>query len=130
MLSLKSDFVMIFLIVYGFTYAIYEPTKHAALGVVNASVAVVDEDHSPLSRSLIDGLRVPYFLPPVEIEIGQINPMMNEGRYTFVVNIPPRFEADLKAGREPTLQVLADATTVTQAGVGGPPIFSTFSIAS
>ena len=124
LLSLRTDLVMMFLIVYGFTYAIYEPTKHAALGVINASVAVVDEDRSQLSRSLVDALRAPYFLPPAEIEIGQIDRAMDEGRYTFVIDIPPRFEADVKAGREPTLQVLADATAVTQAGVGASYIHS------
>ena len=86
--------------------------------MVNASVAVVDEDHSQLSRSLVDALRAPYFLPPVQIELNQVDHAMDNGRYTFVIDIPPRFEADVKAGREPVLQVLADATTVTQAGIG------------
>jgi ABC-2 type transport system permease protein len=43
---------------------------------------------------------------------------MDGGRYTFVIDIPPHFEADLKAGRHPSLQVLADATAMTQAGIG------------
>ncbi|HQW20718.1 MAG TPA: ABC transporter permease [Rhodocyclaceae bacterium] len=116
--SLKNDLVLVFLIIFSFTYAIYQPTKNAALGMVNASVAVVDEDHSQLSRSLVDALRAPYFLPPVQIELNQVDHAMDNGRYTFVIDIPPRFEADVKAGREPVLQVLADATTVTQAGIG------------
>ena len=116
--SLKSDMTLVFLIIFSFTYAIYEPTKNAALGVVNASVAVVDEDQSALSRSLIDALHAPYFLPPVEIEQSHSDRVMNEGRYTFVIDIPPRFEADVKSGRHPTIQILADASAVTQAGVG------------
>jgi len=122
--SLKSDLVLVFLIVFSFTYAIYQPTKHAAMGVVNASVAIIDEDRSALSRSLVDALRAPYFQPPVEIEISEIERAMDQGRYTFVIDIPPGFEADVKAGRDPTLQVLADATAVTQAGVGASYIHS------
>ncbi|MBP9218767.1 MAG: ABC transporter permease [Sterolibacterium sp.] len=116
--SLKSDLVLVFLIVFSFTYAIYQPAKNATLGVINASIAIVDEDHSSFSRSLKDALRPPYFLPPAEIGIDEIDRLMDEGRYTFVIDIPPRFEADLKAGRQPTLQILADASAVTQAGVG------------
>jgi len=116
--SLKSDPVLIFLIVFSFTYAIYQPAKNAALGMVNASVAVVDEDRSQLSRSLVDALRAPYFLAPVQIELDRVDRAMDEGRYTFIIDIPPRFEADVKARREPTLQVLADASAITQAGIG------------
>jgi ABC-2 type transport system permease protein len=36
----------------------------------------------------------------------------------FVVVIPPRFEQDLKAGRNPELQVNIDATAMQQAGIG------------
>jgi ABC-2 type transport system permease protein len=119
--SLKSDPVLVLLIVFSLTYSIYEPSKNAAMGMINASVAIVDEDRSQLSRSLVDALRAPYFLPPVEIELNQVDRAMDEGRYTFVIDIPPRFEADVKkmqAGREPTLQVLADASVITQAGIG------------
>ena len=36
----------------------------------------------------------------------------------FVVAIPPRFEHDLRAGRNPDLQVNIDATAMQQAGIG------------
>jgi ABC-2 type transport system permease protein len=36
----------------------------------------------------------------------------------FVVAIPPRFEKDLRAGRNPELQVNVDATAMQQAGIG------------
>jgi ABC-2 type transport system permease protein len=36
----------------------------------------------------------------------------------FVVVIPPRFEADLSAGRHPGVQVNIDATAMQQAGIG------------
>ena len=40
------------------------------------------------------------------------------GRDTFVLNIPPKFQADVSAGRAPTVQLNADATAVVQAGIG------------
>ena len=36
----------------------------------------------------------------------------------FVVAIPPRFERDLRAGRNPAIQVNIDATAMQQAGIG------------
>ncbi|SMB27220.1 putative transporter subunit: membrane component of ABC superfamily [Sterolibacterium denitrificans] len=116
--SLKTDLAMIFLIIFGFTYAVYQPTKNAAFGVINASIAVVDEDGSALSRQIIDTLGPPYFQPPAPLSLEQIDQAMDEGRHTFIIDIPPNFEADVKAGREPTVQILADATAVTQAGAG------------
>jgi ABC-2 type transport system permease protein len=106
------------LIVFCFTYAIYQPTRHAALGMVNASVAVVDEDRSPLTRNIVNALQPPYFLPPDELPADAVERVMDEGKYTFVIHLPSRFEADIRAGRHPEVQLLADATAVTQAGIG------------
>ena len=43
---------------------------------------------------------------------------MDQGRFMFVVTIPPRFERDLRAGRNPEIQVNIDATAMQQAGIG------------
>jgi ABC-2 type transport system permease protein len=43
---------------------------------------------------------------------------MDEGRFMFVVTIPPQFEADLRASRNPGLQLSIDATAMQQAGIG------------
>jgi ABC-2 type transport system permease protein len=43
---------------------------------------------------------------------------MDAGRYTFVIDIPPDFEADVLGGRRPQLQILVDATAMSQAGNG------------
>ncbi|MEZ5493942.1 MAG: hypothetical protein R3E61_04980 [Pseudomonadales bacterium] len=63
--SLRSDVVMCVLIVLSFTVFIIVPTKNAVMDMRNASVAVVDEDNTPLSRALIYALQQPYFKPPV-----------------------------------------------------------------
>ena len=43
---------------------------------------------------------------------------MDKGRFMFVVVIPPQFEDDLRAGRNPDIQVNIDATAMQQAGIG------------
>jgi len=116
--SLRNDLVMVVLIFYTFTYAIYTPAQHAQTELRNAAVAVVDEDHSQLSNRIRDGLLPPYFQRPVTLSARDIDAVMDAGRYTFVIDIPPDFEADLLAGRNTALQVNIDATAMTQAGHG------------
>jgi len=116
--SLRRDLVMVGLIVYAFTYAVYAPTQHAQTELKNASVAVVDEDRSQLSQRLRDALLQPLFQPPVELAANEIDGAMDSGSYTFVIDIPPKFEADVLAGRQPELQINVDATAMTHAGHG------------
>ena len=116
--SLRHDAVMMFLIVYAFTYAIYAPAKQASTEVRNAAVAIVDEDGSPLSRRIRDALLPPHFLPPVPLTVQEIDAGMDTGRYTFVIDIPPDFQTDVVRGRRPAIQLNVDATAMTQAGTG------------
>jgi ABC-2 type transport system permease protein len=118
MLSLARDPVLLILIAYSFTFSVYTPSKSAVMDVVNASVALVNEDDSEAARRVRDALLPPQFLPAAEIGFGDINRAMDAGKYTFVVDIPPRFEADLQRGRQPTVQVVTDATAMSQAGRG------------
>lgn len=116
--SLRRDLVMVGLIVYAFTYAVYAPTQHAQTELKNASIAVVDEDRSQLSQRLRDALLQPLFQPPAELAANEIDAAMDSGSYTFVIDIPPKFEADVRAGRQPELQINVDATAMTHAGHG------------
>ncbi|ELA01451.1 ABC-2 type transport system permease protein [Cupriavidus metallidurans] len=116
--SLFSDATLMILIVFAFTLAVYSVAKGIKAEVSNASVAIVDGDHSALSRRLRDAVQPPYFKPPVDIDRRDIDAELNRGRYIFAIEIPPRFEADVLAGRAPAVQVLVDATAMTQAGLG------------
>ncbi len=116
--SLRHDSVLLFLIVYSFTYAVYGPAKGARMELVDASVAVVDEDRSTLSHRIEDALMRPYFLPPGHLRAAEVEAAMDADRYTFVIDIPPRFQADVLAGRAPAIQVNVDATAMSQAGRG------------
>jgi ABC-2 type transport system permease protein len=124
--SLARDFALIGLIIYAFTYAVYGPAKGARMELRNASVAIVDEDHSALSARLVDALLPPLFLPSKYLANDQIDSAMDAGRYTFVIDIPPQFQSDVLAGRRPTVQVNVDATAMAQAGRGSGDISEIF----
>ncbi|MEJ2575706.1 MAG: ABC transporter permease [Gammaproteobacteria bacterium] len=118
MISLRHDPVLVLLIIYAFTFSIVAPARGVKLELVNASAAVVDEDRSLLSRRILDSLREPYFQKPERIDLRAIDPAMDAGRYTFVIDIPRRFQADLSEGKRPAVQVNVDATAMAQAGAG------------
>src|SRR3954465_14330569 len=113
-----SDIVMVFFGVYAFTLAIYVQATGTSSEVNNASIAFVDEDGSALSKELMNAFYPPRFKDPEAITADQIQEQMDRGKYMFVVVIPPRFEHDLRAGRNPAIQVNIDATAMQQAGIG------------
>ncbi len=116
--SLVSDLVMVIFVVYAFTLAIYVQATGTSSEVNNASIGFVDEDRSALSNELFNAFYPPRFKFPVRIDAEAAQAEMDQGRLMFVVAIPPRFERDLVAGRNPSLQVNIDATAMQQAGIG------------
>lgn len=124
--SLRRDAVMMVLIVYTFSFAVYVPSRHAQTELRNGSVALVDADRSQLSARIGDALMAPYMQPPVWIDARRTDAVLDSGEFTFVVEIPPRFQADAAAGRRPAAQVLIDATAITQAAQGAAYIRSVF----
>jgi ABC-2 type transport system permease protein len=116
--SLFSDAVMVFLIIWAFSFAIYSQATGLTDDVHNASIAFVDEDRSALSRAVQNAFYQPYFQRPQEITASQIDDAMNRDLFMFVVVIPPRFEEDVRRGRQPSVQIDIDATAVAQAGLG------------
>ena len=122
--SLRSDVVLIALVAYAFTVSIYTQARGTSSEVNNASIAFVDEDQSQLSQHLASCFYPPRFKPPGTLRAGEVDRAMSEGRYMFVVVIPPRFEADLRAGRRTEVQVNIDATAMYQASNGASYIQS------
>ncbi|MFZ3483349.1 ABC transporter permease [Sphingomonas sp. 3-13AW] len=116
--SLWRDPIMLVLILFTFTGVIYTSAKAMPETLHMASIAVVDEDHSPLSRRIIDAFYPPLFAPPVMINSTQIDPGMDAGRYTFVLQIPQGFQRDVLARRPAEIQLNTDATRMTQAFSG------------
>lgn len=116
--SLSSDLVMLLFVVYAFTGAIYIAATGTSSEVNNASIAFVDEDGSALSKELFNAFYPPRFQRPQVIVATEVEDAMDQGRFMFAVIIPPRFEEDLRAGRNPDIQVNIDATAMQQAGIG------------
>ncbi|HEY2752458.1 ABC transporter permease [Phenylobacterium sp.] len=118
MISLSRDPVLLILILYCFTFSVYTPSKSAVMEVANASIAIVDEDNSEVARTIQESMLPPLFLKAQSIPFSEINRAMDTGKYTFVVNIPPRFQADLEKNATPELSIITDATAMSQAGRG------------
>ncbi|MGL5986856.1 MAG: ABC transporter permease [Burkholderiales bacterium] len=124
--SLWADKVLLVLIVWAFTGAIYAAAKGVSQELHNAPVAVVDEDRSPLSQRLIGALTKPYFKPAQRIELQQMDRMLDHGQVTFAIVIPANFQQDLNAGHRPTIQLNIDATSMSQSFIGAGYIRSIF----
>ena len=116
--SFMRDFVLLGLVVYSFSLAVTLQARSNSQELHNASIAIVDEDHSELSRRIAHAFFPPLFQSPKQIAEQDIIPAMNAGNFTFVLDIPPNFERYVLAGHQPVLQIDVDATAMVQAGLG------------
>jgi ABC-2 type transport system permease protein len=115
--SIRADYILLVLVLYTYTIAVYTVATGVSTNPQDLSVGIVDEDHSNLSRQFLDVLsRPPLFKRAVLINANDIDP--NAGRMIFVLEIPPRFQEDLLAGRNISLQLNVDATAMAPAGNG------------
>ena len=116
--SLWRDPMMLVLILYLFTVAVYSSARAIPETLHLAAIAVVDEDHSPLSQRIVGAFYPPLFTQPAVITRSEMDAGMDTGDYTFVLNIPPNFQRDVLAGRAPAVQLNVDATRMSQAFSG------------
>lgn len=116
--SLLRDPMMLILIVYTFSMSVYTAATAMPETLHKAPIAIVNEDNSPLSERIVSAFYPPQFLPPAILIPNQVDPSMDEGRYTFVLNIPPNFQRDLLAGKHVEIQLNVDATRMSQAFTG------------
>jgi ABC-2 type transport system permease protein len=99
--SFMRDFVLLGLVVYAFSLAIIAQAQSSSQEVHNASIGIVDEDHSELSRRIAHAFLAPYFQTPQPIAERDIVPLMNAGEYTFIIDIPPNFARDVLSDARP-----------------------------
>src|SRR6185437_14798160 len=116
--SFGHDLVLLGLVIYVFSFGVYSEATSAMQELRDASVGIVDEDRSPLSRDIAASLLPPYFKPPQPVQPADVDRLMDTAQYTFIIDIPPHFERDLLADRRPAIQVNVDATAMMQAGIG------------
>lgn len=116
--SLFGDPVLMILIAFMFTGSVVSVAKGINTDVKNATVGIIDLDRSNLSYRIRDAVQAPFFRPPEDVKREEADELMDKGEYVFILEIPPGFERDAAAGRSPQMQLLIDATMMTQAGVG------------
>lgn len=116
--SLYRDPAMLVLIAWAFSLGIYVAAKAQPESLQKAPIAIVDEDQTLLSMRVIDSLYPPYFNLPVMTNLRDADFGMDNGRYTFILNIPSNFQRDVLAERQPAMQLNVDATLVSQAMLG------------
>lgn len=116
--SLLGDKAMLALIVFAFTVSVYSSATVMPGSLHLAPIAIADMDKSQLSSRIINSFYRPWFLEPELITADEMDAGLDAGRYTFAINIPPNFQRDVLAGRQPDLQVNVDATRMSQAFTG------------
>ncbi|MFS0849222.1 ABC transporter permease [Novosphingobium panipatense] len=117
--SLWRDPMMLVLIVYAFSFGIYVAATAMPETLHKAPIAIVDEDQSPLSTRIIGAFYPPHFTVPSLIGLREVDKGLDAGRFTFALDIPPDFQRDVMAGRQPAVQLNIDATRMSQAFIGG-----------
>lgn len=115
--SLWREPVMLILIIYTFTVAIYTAATAMTDSLNMAPIAIVDEDHSTLSERISSAFYPPYFIPRTT-ELNYMDTGMDAGEFTFALNIPVSFQEDVLAGNSAAIQVNVDATRMSQAMIG------------
>jgi drug efflux transport system permease protein len=84
----------------------------ATTDITDVPVVVADGDRSPASRELIgrfEGSRN-FSVAGVVTAVSEIEPWLERGRAWLAVSIPSGYGRDLAAGRDVTLQLVADGT--------------------
>lgn len=110
--------MLLFLILYAFSVGIYISASSESDSILDASIAIVDEDKSPLTMRVTDAFLPPYFHRPAHISRAEIDGAMDRGDYTFILVFPPSFQKDVIAGNTPSIQLNVDATRMSQAFTG------------
>jgi ABC-2 type transport system permease protein len=116
--SLVRERFLLVLILIAFTVSVVAGTRASPETLRHTPIAIVDEDRSPLSARLAGAFLPPYFQPPQLVEAAAMERRLELGQASFGLDIPPRFERDVQAGRQPALQLNVDATRIGQAFSG------------
>ena len=116
--SLWRDRLLLLFVIWAFSGALYTAAKAAPDRLHRAAIAVVDEDQSPLSQRIVTAFYPPTFMKPTAIGLQDMDAGMDAGRFTFVMDIPPDFQGDVLAGKQPSIQLNVDATQMSQAFLG------------
>lgn len=87
--------------------------------VRNVDTAVLDRDRTTESRALVDALTASGYFEVTRwaVSDGELSRALDRGEARAALVIPPRFAADMAAGRAPAVQILLDGTNSNTATV-------------
>jgi ABC-2 type transport system permease protein len=87
--------------------------------VSDIPLVVVDQDHGARARELLDTFRASgrFVLLGQLARTADIGPLLDRGRARIALVIPPRFDADLGAGRTAELQAIVDGSDANTATI-------------
>ncbi len=109
--QLIRDPVLLLIISYFFTADVYMAGSGINLNLRNASVMVIDRDHSAASRELMYRFRKPYFDLKGEISgKNEAEDLLNRGRILAVLDIPENFQSLLLQGKPTAVQFQVDTS--------------------
>ncbi len=109
--QLIRDPVLLLIIAYFFTADVYMAGSGIHLNLSNASVMVIDHDHSATSRELIYRFRQPYFDFKGEISgKNEAQSLLNKGQILAVLDIPENFQSLLLQGKPAAVQFQVDTS--------------------
>ncbi|MEQ1636324.1 MAG: ABC transporter permease [Methylococcales bacterium] len=109
--QLLRDPVLLLIIGYFFTADVYLAGSGINLNLRNASVMVIDRDHSAASRELIYRFRQPYFDLQGELSNSkQAERLLNKGQVLAVLGIPENFQRHLLQGQPVAVQFQVDTS--------------------
>ncbi len=108
--QLFSDLPILFILLWGFSGAIFIAGRVISMDLNNYPVVVLDLSRSELSRELIQRLRPPYFrVVEFAASDAQLVAALDGSRASVAIVIPPDFARAVRAGRG-RFQVIQDGT--------------------
>jgi len=111
--QLSRDPILLIVIAYFFTADIYV-AGGIRMDLKQASIVVMDHDHSAASRDLIYHFRPPYFDLQGEISSEhEALELLDRGDVLAVLDIPNGFQRDLMRGKSVSVQIQVDASNAT-----------------
>lgn len=117
--QLAGDWPILFILLWGFSGAVFIAGRAISMDINNYPVAVLDLSRSPDSRELIARLRQPYFKVVEQLQSdAQLTDALDRGRASLGLVIPPTFARDVQAGQG-RFQVISDGTQSQMATLAG-----------
>ena len=98
--SLLRDAVLMLLIVYAFTGAIYQAASTLPETLNRAAIGIVDEDGSALSARIVAAFYPPYFVTPTLITPTQMDDRTGHRRHHLRARHPAQLPARRAVGRQ------------------------------